>query len=850
MKKISSFLVLMIFGFYGNSTTWTINNIGNTFSPSTITMSTGDDVNFVLSSIHDAVEVSETTWNQNGTTPLNGGFSLPLGGGSVATTKLTVGTHYFVCTPHANEGMKGRIIVQSCTVLPQPGVINGENMVCPNAAIRYIISPVAGANSYTWTLPSGWSGSSTSDTILVTTSTSGGIVSVAANNDCGKSVERTLGVFVSGPPAQPSAIAGEINICPGGSATYTVGSIPGVSTFAWTLPEGWSGSSTSNSILAMSDSSGGTVSVVAVNFCGSSLPSNLNVSIRSVPSRPSAINGPDTVCANSSNVYIVTARNDATSYKWFLPDGWSGSSTTNTITAMAGQGIGVVAVVALNQCGSSDTSSLNISPRGRPLSPLGISGRDSVCVNSLTVYKIDKVPGASSYTWTLPPGWTGASSLDTISAMAGSNSGTISVVANNVCGASAPSTMTVHTTNLPGQPSIISGPDTLCPNSLGLFSVVSANDLSAYSWILPNGWNGSSQTNTITARAGNNGGILTVIASNVCGFSPIRTLTTTVSIKVLPGVIEKITGLDTLCVNSNAIFTAKPSIGATSYTWTLPDGWSGTSSTNSITAIAGSSGNISVIANNQCGSTQPKTFAVTTKSPPPGISFIIGKSTVCKASTNLFNASAVQGASSYTWSLPPGWSGMSTTNFLNAISGNTSGDISVTANNACGSSSPFIFPVATEQINTSISITGITLVSNSIGATYQWLDCFDNSKITGQTSQVYTPAQSGTYAVIISRNGCVDTSACIMLSTVSTTTSLNELGIKIFPNPARSFFSVEMQQNHPATIEIIDALGRKVMTRDLKFPLLRFDVTSLPKGIYFANFKVSNQQVTQKLLIL
>ena len=89
-----------------------------------------------------------------------------------------------------------------------------------------------------------------------------------------------------------------------------------------------------------------------------------------------------------------------------------------------------------------------------------------------------------------------------------------------------------------------------------------------------------------------------------------------------------------------------------------------------------------------------------------------------------------------------------------------------------------------------------------------------------------------------------------MLSTVSTTTSLNELGIKIFPNPARSFFSVEMQQNHPATIEIIDALGRKVMIRDLKFPLLRFDVTSLPKGIYFANFKVSNQQVTQKLLIL
>ena len=110
MKKISFFLVLMIFRFYGNSTTWTINNIGNTFSPSTITIAPGDDVNFVLSSIHDAVEVSETTWNQNGTTPLNEGFLLPLGGGSVATTKLTAGTHYFVCTPHANEGMPQSVI--------------------------------------------------------------------------------------------------------------------------------------------------------------------------------------------------------------------------------------------------------------------------------------------------------------------------------------------------------------------------------------------------------------------------------------------------------------------------------------------------------------------------------------------------------------------------------------------------------------------------------------------------------------------------------------------------------------------------------------------------------------------
>jgi plastocyanin len=98
----------------GFSTTHTITNSGTTFSPATITISTGDSVRFNLGGTHNSVEVSQTTWNANGTTPLPG-FSLPFGGGLLLPAQLTPGTHYYVCVPHAEFGMKGTIIVQSTT---------------------------------------------------------------------------------------------------------------------------------------------------------------------------------------------------------------------------------------------------------------------------------------------------------------------------------------------------------------------------------------------------------------------------------------------------------------------------------------------------------------------------------------------------------------------------------------------------------------------------------------------------------------------------------------------------------------------------------------------------------------
>jgi plastocyanin len=115
MKTILFSVILFAIVTAGYCTTWTITNSGFTFSPATITITVGDSVNFSVTSIHQPLEVSQATWNANGNTPLAGGFQTPFGGGLVLPAKLTVGTHYYVCSAHASMGMKGTIIVQNST---------------------------------------------------------------------------------------------------------------------------------------------------------------------------------------------------------------------------------------------------------------------------------------------------------------------------------------------------------------------------------------------------------------------------------------------------------------------------------------------------------------------------------------------------------------------------------------------------------------------------------------------------------------------------------------------------------------------------------------------------------------
>ncbi|MDB5283498.1 MAG: hypothetical protein JWO06_2573, partial [Bacteroidota bacterium] len=241
-----------------------------------------------------------------------------------------------------------------------------------------------------------------------------------------------------------------------------------------------------------------------------------------------AISGLTTVCAGQNNVVYTTALLNGASYSWSLPSGATivGAGTGDTVIVDFGSNsiTGNIVVTPTNVCGLGQTSNpLNITVNHVPVSPSFVIGDTLPCRSSTQSYLAGAVTGALSYTWTLPSGWSGTSSVDSIHATIGAGSGNIAVTANNGCGSSIPQTLHVNViTSSPPTPGAIIGPDSACSGTPIIYSIPPLANVSSYTWSLPNGWTGSSLTDSINAFVGNNGGNITVRSNNSCGTSSPR----------------------------------------------------------------------------------------------------------------------------------------------------------------------------------------------------------------------------------------------------------------------------------------------------------------------------------------
>lgn len=133
IKKITLTILSAIFFSAANAATITIFSQGLSYSPAVVNAVVGDTIVFSASG-HPTLEVSQATWNVNGTSALPGGFSLPSGTGQVILT--ATGTRFYVCTLHAGAGMKGQINVTSPSSIGNIiTAMNSKGMVYPNPAV-------------------------------------------------------------------------------------------------------------------------------------------------------------------------------------------------------------------------------------------------------------------------------------------------------------------------------------------------------------------------------------------------------------------------------------------------------------------------------------------------------------------------------------------------------------------------------------------------------------------------------------------------------------------------------------------------------------------------------------------
>ena len=153
-------------------------------------------------------------------------------------------------------------------------------------------------------------------------------------------------------------------------------------------------------------------------------------------------------------------------------------------------------------------------------------------------------------------------------------------------------------------------------------------------------------------------------------------------------------------------------------------------------------------------------------------------------------------------------------------------------------------------IDLTTTTSGNSITANTSPANYQWIDCNNgNSLLVGATSQVYTSAANGNYAVIISQNGCSDTSACVTITTTGIVLKPNNEYLQIFPNPTTSTITLK-GLSADSDIHIMNALGQTLFSKTINQKDVEkiIDLSDFKNGMYYIQIENKETTVSRKVI--
>lgn len=251
-----------------------------------------------------------------------------------------------------------------------PSAISSNDTVCSNiSSINISVTNDANVLQYNWTLPNGWSitGGNNSNAITATSGTSGGNISVTAQNDCGTTspVTKSITVIPSN-LGTPGTINGTTSVCSGTSAAYSITPVAGANAYTWSTPNGWSVVSLNpdTAIVYTAGDTSGVITVSAVNGCGQSIPSTIHVIVQNIPTL-GILYGLDTVCLNNPFPlnFSLSSADNADSIVWSTTNPWviTGGQGSSVISVNSYLSSGTVSVYANNNCGITSTLTFNVT---------------------------------------------------------------------------------------------------------------------------------------------------------------------------------------------------------------------------------------------------------------------------------------------------------------------------------------------------------------------------------------------------------------------------------------------------------------------------------------------------------
>ncbi|MCE3294945.1 MAG: cell surface glycoprotein (s-layer protein) related protein [Crocinitomicaceae bacterium] len=317
--------------------------------------------------------------------------------------------------------------------------------------------------------------------------------------------------------------------------------------------------------------------------------------------------------------------------------------------------------------------------------------------------------------------------------------------------------------------------------------------------------------------------IVTATDTNNC----TNTDSITVNVSQLPlPTVSASASVTTICAGASVTLTGG---GAQSYSWSggISDGVSFTPFATTTYIVTGTDANM-------CFDSASITIQV---NPLPLVTAFTTATTICAGSPVTLTGG---GALSYSWT--GGISnGVAFTPSATASYTVTGTDINNCSNTASRTITVNALP------NTATTANGLTISAILAGAAYQWIDCDNNNTaIPNQTNRNFTTAVNGNYAVIITQNGCSDTSACITINTVGITGPGDIKNLTVYPNPNNGTFTISAENE--GKYSLVNELGQTVREFELNAAnKYTAPVKNLSTGVYyivgFTNTEVFKQKV-------
>lgn len=152
------------------------------------------------------------------------------------------------------------------------------------------------------------------------------------------------------------------------------------------------------------------------------------------------------------------------------------------------------------------------------------------------------------------------------------------------------------------------------------------------------------------------------------------------------------------------------------------------------------------------------------------------------------------------------------------------------------------------HINTQVTFDNFDLVSNELNANYQWIDCDSNIYLPGETNRVFSVTRSGSFAVELTKNNCIDTSDCYNYTSVGTQVLSSNPTI-LYPSPNGGEFKIKMGSAlNNGLITIYSSNGSVVHSQKVSgIQIVNFDL-EVSSGIY--TVQISSEERVERLRLV